>query len=131
MNVTWEYVKPLKNSYAIKDYLRKYSICLPDELIDTIERYNGGRPSEKRILTAKCREYVFKALLSYNEEDRETIYNVYPELFSGTALYPIGSDVAGNFICYDINSMKYVLYNHETEDVEAITYSIFGGSEHK
>ena len=127
MNTTWKYVKPLENAFAVKDYLNKYHICLPDNLISILERYNGGRPSEKQIVTSKNKEYVFKALLSYNKNDSETIYKIYPELFGKTSLYPIGSDAAGNFICYDTNAMKYVLFNHETETVEIIKNSLFGG----
>ena len=129
MNTTWKYVKPLENEFAVKDYLKKYHICLPDYLVSIMERYNGGRPEEKQIVTSENREYVFKALLSYNKKDRETIYEIYPELFGKTSLYPIGSDAAGNFICYDTDALRFVLYNHETEDVEIIKNnlsSLFG-----
>lgn len=114
MDNTWKYVKPLKRADAVQNYLEENHIDLPQKLIHIMETYNGGRPSVKRLVTSKGTEYAFKALLSYNEGDKETIYNIYPVLFKNTPLFPIGSDGAGNFVCYQMNSKTYVLWNHET-----------------
>ena len=59
-------------------------------------------------------------MLSYNEDDKETIYSIYPKLFKGTALFPFASDAAGNMICYNQSTQKYVLLNHETYREEDI-----------
>ena len=123
---TWKYVKPLKNRSAVNDFLSKYNVALPKELIQIIETYNGGRPSIKDIHTSTGREYVFKSLLSYNPGDKETIYSVYPDLFKKSDLFPIGTDAAGNFICYEINSKQYILLNHETNAKEIISGKPFG-----
>jgi hypothetical protein len=93
---------------------------LPDKIVNILEEYNGGRPSEKDIITNTKREYVFKSLLSYNKNDKETIYNVYPDLFKGVPLYPIGTDAAGNFICYNFDNKKIVLLNHENNNEEEV-----------
>lgn len=94
---------------------------LPDKLIESMEQFNGGRPPEKQIITSSQREYVFKAMLSFNEKDRETIYSIYPRFFEGSNLFPIASDAAGNFICYDLKIRKFVLLNHENNQTELIT----------
>ena len=120
MNITWKYVKPLKDESVVDAFLDKYHVELPTKLIDLIKKYNGGRPSEKTILTCKKVEYVFKSLLSYNIADKETVFSFYPSLFIGTSLYPIGSDAAGNFICFDTKKKQYFLCNHETGENEAI-----------
>ena len=120
MNVTWKYVKPLQEKDSVKLFLDSNNICLPDDLVRILEENNGGRPSEKAVITDTNREYVFKSLLSYNKGDLETIYSFFPELFVDTTLYPIGSDSAGNFICFDYKANKYVLLNHETNKVEMI-----------
>ena len=118
--LTWKYVKTLKDPDVVNKFLRKYDIVLPQTLLDCIVQNNGGRPSKKDFTTDKGREYVFKSLLSYNIEDAECIYDVYPSLFKATSLYPIGTDASGNFICYDWNTQKYVLLKHETNTIENI-----------
>ena len=119
-NTVWKYVKPLNNCQIVKEFLSQNSIQIPVKLESILEEYNGGRPPKKEFFTATGREYVFKALLSYNEEDRETIYMVYSEMFRKLGLLPIGTDTAGNIICFDLTEGKYVLYNHETEMIEDI-----------
>lgn len=126
MELSWKYDKPLNDPMAVRRFLDKYSVSLPDSLIEIIEKHNGGRPSEKAIITAANQEYVFKALLSYNIGDKETIYRIYPELFKKTNWFPFASDAAGNFICYDTKTKKYVLYNHETDTEETIVSMLNG-----
>ena len=120
METIWKYVKPLNNPLAVKQFLKAYNIELPQRLIESMEDHNAGRPSKKRIITSTGREYVFKAMLSYNRQDKETIFNVYPELFQGTSWFPVASDAAGNFVCFDLKSKKYILLNHETGEGEII-----------
>ncbi len=119
-NDNWKYVKPLNDESSVKDFLAQNYIKLPDNLISIMERFNGGRPPQKDFFTETGREYVFKSLLSYNENDKETIYMVYPDIFKEKALYPVGSDAAGNYICFDLREEKFVLYNHETDLIESI-----------
>lgn len=119
--MNWKYVKPLKNKSAVQTFMKKYDLELPDEAVFVMETYNGGRPANKEIVTETGRVYVFKSMLSYNEDDPETIYNLYPERFSGMDLFPLGSDSAGNFICFDLTEKRYVLLNHETDEKETIT----------
>lgn len=125
MELTWKYVKPLNDPEAVKTFLDKYKVSLPASLIGIMEKYNGGRPSEKAIITDTNREYVFKAMLSYNEGDKETIYSVYPEMLKETTWFPFASDAAGNFVCYDLKTKKCILYNHETGKSEKITKMAF------
>lgn len=120
MNATWKYVKPLEKETAVKDFLKQYHIKLPEKLVCVLENYNGGRPSEKTVVTSTGREYVFKTLLSFNPDDKESIAKIYPTVFGGTELFPFGSDAAGNLICYDLEAQAYVLYNHETDATERI-----------
>ena len=121
MEQRWKYVKPLENTLVIREYLKKYHISLPDDIVELLEKYNGGRPANKEIITETNREYVFKTLLSYNKGDKETIYSVYPEPFKKRGLYPVASDAAGNYICYEQERHTWVLYNHEVDKVEKIT----------
>lgn len=121
-NITWKYIKPLADSKVINQFLNKYNISLPEELIKCLKEHNGGRPSNPVFNTEETKECVFKALLSYNEGDYETIYMVYPHLFKNKPLYPIGVDAAGNFICYHCANREYVLWKHEDNLVEKIVF---------
>lgn len=118
--LTWKYVKPLKNPDVVTQFLKKNNIVLPLNLILFIEKNNGGRPSLKLFNTDKGKEHVFRSLLSYNQEDTDSIYTVFPQLFENTSLYPIGMDASGNYVCFDYSEKKYVLLNHETNSKEAI-----------
>ena len=120
MEITWKYIKPLDDPSAVMNFLKAYNVELPDKLTESIEKFNGRRPSEKQIITSSKREYVFKSMLSYNRNDKETIYSVFPELFKGTQLFPFASDAAGNFICYDMKLKRCVLLNHESNQAETI-----------
>ena len=124
MELTWKYVKPLNDPTAVKNFLDKYGVSLPITLIEIMEKYNGGRPSEKAIITDTNREYVFKSMLSYNMSDKDTIYSIYPEVFGKTNWFPFASDAAGNFVCYDTQDDEYVLYNHETNKGERIVQMV-------
>ncbi len=121
-NIEWKYIKKLKSSNAVEDFLSEKNIKLPVPLIEFIKKYNGGRPSKKLFNTEDGHEHVFKSLLSYNREDIENIYSVYPNIFENMNFYPLGLDATGNFVCYDRLTNKYVLLNHNTNEVVNILY---------
>ncbi|MEG0915050.1 MAG: SMI1/KNR4 family protein [Christensenellaceae bacterium] len=121
--ITWKYVKPLHDFQAVRNFLRQQKCSLPEGLIECLEKNNGGRPSIKLFDTNVSCGYVFKALLSYNEDDLENIYMVYPTMFQSKMIYPIGTDSAGNFICYNLAHGNYILWKHETNKEEAIILS--------
>lgn len=120
MEITWKYIKPLKDDSSVKSFLNEHGISLPAPLVALLEKNNGGRPSEKIIKTKNKREYVFKSLLSYNPDDLECIYRIYDESFEDKQVYPLGFDAAGNMVCYDLANSEYCLYNHETDLLEPI-----------
>ena len=115
MSVEWKYVKPLQDKMIVSAFLIEHSIVLPLELVKVLESYNGGRPSDKRIVVSDGTEFVFKSLLSYNKDDLETVYSIYP-IFEETSCFPFATDPSGNMICYDTKKEKYVLYEHETDN---------------
>lgn len=124
MSMMWKYIKPLDDINAVRKYLQEQNVILPEALIELIETNNGGRPSEPWFDTDSAADRVFKQLLSYNRDDLETIYGVYPGVFKKMKLYPIGSDAAGNYVCYDLDKKEYVLYNHENQLKERILKTI-------
>ncbi len=125
MNIEWKYVKPLHDKNSVQFFLKQNNIVLPSHIVTVIEKYNGGRPSDKLIKTADGREHVFKSLLSYNDDDLETVYDIYP-LFKNTSYYPLASDPAGNFICYDVKTEHCYFYNHEIDTyIEILSIAAF------
>lgn len=125
MSVTWKYIKPLKKKAVVKDFLANNHIVLPAKLLRILENNNGGRPSDKTIITDTKREYVFKSLLSFNSDDKEYIAKFYNRRFIENCLFPVGSDAAGNFVCYNTKTHGFVLYNHETDKTEKIVKMAF------
>ena len=116
----WKYVKSLKNANLVKEFTQTYGINLPDNLVETLEKNNGGRPAHKLFDTISSTEHVFKSLLSYNQDDLDNIYSVYPILFEEKKLFPIAIDSSGNFICYNILDTEYYLLNHDNAHEERI-----------
>ena len=109
----WKYVKPLENEKSVIEFHKKYNIKMSKKLLDVVTKYNGGRPTHKLFNTIDDKEYVFKSLLSYNENDLENIYSIYPSLFKESNLFPIATDAAGNMICVNKASEEYYLWEHE------------------
>jgi hypothetical protein len=120
-NLSWKYVKPLKNpDTVISSFESKRDIKLPTDIVNCFKEFNGGRPNKKLFNTDKSNERIIKTLLSFNDEDPETISSVYDMLrVEGQNLIPLASDPGGNFICY---SEKYgiVLWLHEINSFEQI-----------
>lgn len=111
--ISWKYVKALKNVGAVDDFEKKHSIVLPKDLKGIILKYNGGRPSCKYYDTDSEKDKEFKTLLSFNEDDIETIYKHFPLDSSDKTLVPFASDPAGNY--FVVKGMKIYLWNHETD----------------
>lgn len=119
-NIEWKFIKPLLEDGIIEKYLCTVNVTLPNKLVELLKTFNGGRPNKKEFNTDKNNGYIFKCLLSYNKEDIENIYKYYNKSFKLKKLYPIGTDCAGNFICYNLNTNDYILLNHENDVIEKI-----------
>ena len=121
-DITWEYVKPLSSITLIDDFERENNITFPPDLKSCLLKNNGGRPSKNTFDTKRSKEKVFKALLSFNKSDLETIYMVYPVLDEEKkGLIPFASDPGGDILCIQNNAV--VLYSHETGGIEKVSNS--------
>lgn len=118
----WKYIKPLVSSEYIKEFedLVKYSFS--EEFKNCILSNNGGRPSKKMFDTDFQKERTLKSFLSFNKEDKETVWKIYDwnkkELSDKYVAFAI--DNFGNLICFDISSEKVIFLNHENNNVEQI-----------
>ncbi len=106
----WKYVKPLREKGVVEKFLRDNNILLSDEIVACLKENNGGRPMNEVFDTDKSKERIFKALLSYNKTDRETIYSCYPGIFREKGLFPLATDPAGNFISVDLRNNNAIIF---------------------
>jgi len=111
----WKRVKPLKSEDAISETERKYNISIPYELRQCITQNNGGRPVPNTISIGNGQETDVKCLLSYNADDKESVYPVikfFFEKYEGTLL-PFAMDSSGNYFC--LKGSNVVLWTQDTD----------------
>lgn len=115
----WKYVKQLKSVDLIKEYecLVKYTFC--DSFRKCVIANNGGRPSKRIFDTDKVKGRELKSFLSFNKEDRETVWKIFDWKLSHKYI-PFGIDNFGNLICFNMNNDKIIFFNHEDMTIEII-----------
>ena len=118
----WKYVKPLLSEDNINDFECLVKYCFPDEFRKCVILYNGGRPSCKAFNTDKTKERELKSFLSFNKEDKETVWKILEwnkeELTNRYVAFAI--DNFGNLICFDANNDNIIFLNHENAETELI-----------
>lgn len=118
----WKYVKPLVSSEYINEFEGLVRYSFSDEFKNCILSNNGGRPSRKMFDTDFQKERALKSFLSFNKEDKETVWKIYDwnkkELSDKYVAFAI--DNFGNLICFEIISEKVIFLNHENNNVEQI-----------
>lgn len=120
--MNWKYVKPLKKTDSIYDFEESEKVEFPDSYIATVKKFNGGRPEKSIYDTDKTKERTIKSLLSFNDDDRETIRRTAENLkeeLNGKYI-AFASDNFGNLICFDKKDMSVVFFDLETLNTEKI-----------
>lgn len=121
----WKYIKALKSVDLIDDYecLVKYVFC--DSFRKCVIAHNGGRPSKKAFDTDKTKGREMKSFLSFNKEDKETVWKIseWNKEELTDKYIPFGIDNYGNLICFDASNDKIVFVNHENSSIEIISDS--------
>ncbi len=110
--MAWKYTKELQSVDLISQYehLTGYALC--SSFKRCVIANNGGRPSRRSFDTAKTKEREIKSLLSFNGEDRETVWKAVEwNKDQLTAKYvPFGIDSFGNIICFDKGNDKIIFF---------------------
>ncbi|WP_424407024.1 SMI1/KNR4 family protein [Pasteurella sp. PK-2025] len=119
--ITWKYVKALKDNNAITKLENEVKQILPEDLKQTIKEFNNGRPSFKQFDTPSIKGCEFKKLLSLNAEDTENIFGFLKIDTNIHELLPIASTPSGDLVCLHEN--KIVYWYHETDSVEYLANS--------
>lgn len=120
----WKYVHPLKMGTEVDVLEVKYHYALPADLKECIKKNNAGMPEKAKFDAMGKTNMIFGGLLSYNEEDADSVY-AYISLFEQDTnelkMFPFGLDPFGNFYC--IKDAKIVFYDSETENATVIANS--------
>ncbi len=116
----WKYVKPLVSEENINEFECLVKYAFPEEFRDCVKKNNGGRPSRKSFDTDMGKEHALKSFLSFNKDDRETVWKIHEwnkeELKDRYVAFAV--DNFGNLICFDAENDKIVFVNHEDLRVE-------------
>ena len=121
--MNWKYVKPLKSEDAIQEFEEIYKFKFPDSFKECAYKYNGGRPEKDVYDTDKTKERTIKSLLSFNKDDRETIWKIndYCSDELGDRYVAFAIDQFGNLICFALSDKSVVFMNMETLNIEMIS----------
>ncbi len=121
MKIEWKRGSQIDDS-LIERVEKFFAINLPEDFKIIVKNNNNGRPSVTTFDTQMSKEHVFKKLLSFKEEDLETVYKSKKVLEQvDNSLFPIANDPFGNLICYKDEKLVYWL--HEDNSVQFIANS--------
>lgn len=118
-----KYVKPLKDPNAIKRYETASGYSFSESYKAFVTEFNGGRPAKNCFRTQDGTERVLKSFLSFNADDKETIWAISEwneEELQGKYV-PIALDPAGNLICFDKQTGAVIFLDTETMHCDTIS----------
>jgi hypothetical protein len=118
----WKYVKALKSKDSIKKFETTYGFTFPDSFKGVVTKFNGGRPEKDIYDTNVTKERTIKSLLSFNVDDRETVWKVaeWNKQELGNRYVAFAIDNFGNLICFTVSDNSIIYMDMETLKVETI-----------
>lgn len=118
----WKYIKPLLSIELIYEFENSTKYLFPDTFKQFIIKHNGGRPSKSVFDTNKTKERELKSFLSFNREDKETVWKIieWNKEELADKYVPFGIDNYGNTICFDKENDMVIFVNHEDKSIEII-----------
>ena len=120
--MNWKYVKPLTTEKHIDDFECMVRYAFPDDFRKCVKEHNGGFPEFCCFDTERAKERALKSFLSFNKDDRETVWKLYEwsKEMLGDRYVPFALDNFGNLICFDADNDHIVFLDHETAQAERI-----------
>lgn len=92
----------------------------PKELINLILKCNNGIIIPNKFDATKEQGLEVKTILSYNKEDKETVYSAIKTLReSGVNFIPFANTPSGDYIC--LNGAEVVIWEHETSNTQLVS----------
>lgn len=134
----WNWTKPLESEDLIEEYESKVDYIFPDDFKAVIKENNGARPELKQFkskLGRRKNTRVFDFLLSFNKNDKWTIWNLndwngdmrdWNENGKMENFVAFAGDPFGDLICFDKTNDHIVFIDHETLSIEPVADSFSG-----
>lgn len=120
----WDYVNRLTVPGSIHAFEWLTGYKFPKEFRDCAILNNGGRPRKRAFGTDAGMVHEVKAFLSFNKEDKETVWDIFnwnKQELKGLYI-PFAIDNFGNLICFDRDG-KVVFLCLETGQEEHVADS--------
>lgn len=121
--IQWLYVKPLTSPSLIETFERSVGYTFCPAFKDCVAKYNGGRPQRNVFDTDKTKGRVLKTFLSFNPDDRETVWQAIEWECVQPGFIPFTVTVFGDLICFAKADDRVVLLNHESDMIENVADS--------
>ena len=120
--MNWKYVKPLKSEDLISEFEKAHNIEFPESFIELVRINNGGRPEKDIFDTDAAKERTIKSFLSFNKEDRETVWKIadWNEDVLKDAYVAFGIDNFGDLICFKKSDLSVIFLDTESVNEEMI-----------
>lgn len=116
----WNYIKPLENEELISEYEKNIGYIYPAVFRTAVKKYNGGYPEKSSVDAQNGRNFSVKRLLSFNRNDKESVWRIGipPEegLADRFAVFALAD--GGDLFCFEKATDKVFVIDHET--LEAI-----------
>lgn len=126
--MNWKYVKPLKSKDLIAQYEKENNFEFPASFKKMVPKINGGRPKANRFVIITGDEKVLKTFLSFNPDDKETVWTPgeWMEESFRRYLVPFAVDNFGNYVCFDqIGTVIFACHDPLCYDIVAYSFEEF------
>lgn len=123
-SMDWRYIKPLSSEERIDEFENLVNYNFPSSFKNIVKQYNGARPKCCLFNTVWKTGRELKSFLSFNRDDKETIWEMYKVsvLETNGKYIPFAIDHFGNMICFARDG-QIIFLNHETLKTESIASS--------
>lgn len=124
MDIKWKYKIDLTDQNVFAEIEQERNITFPNELKEFITQANAATPEKYNFMVGNT-EKAFGAVLSFNrnEPDTDSAFTALA-VIPDTNLIPFGIDPFGNYICYSLCDQKIVFWDHETNEILAVSSSL-------
>lgn len=118
--MNWNNIDTLQSLTLVDDFgdVMNYMFC--EKFIHTITRANGGVPDKRNFDTDKIKGRKIKTFLSFNHEDKKTVWKAAASESLLDRQVPFAADCFGNLVCFDADTDKVIFINYEDKSMELI-----------
>ena len=118
--IQWKYAKPLASPDPMDAFERSVGYAFCPEFRECAMEHNGGRPLANVFDTDKAKGRVLKTLLSFDPDDRETVWKAIEWECMRPGYIPFAVSAFGDPICFDKTNGRVVLLDHESGLIEDV-----------